>query len=568
MVIRDYPKTEFRQRYEVVLENTKILYTGEWRKGVAIGYSRNPMSYKDIPNLISKDKVLYHGDAYYDIVEEIYRTSEGYYLVYYYRDCSAPGKDSDYRGPFLKCVISEDGKTKIPHYKMKNGNLETGWFDSNNRKVFVPKEMGNGIVEFENSFYRLDDFEKLFEIPQRFKIESIFEQGLCILSVPVDNRDFIVTVKNNEVVDYVDVNDPEKLVKLIEKTNDTSLIKFSERVDNAIINVIKKQQETIEDKEYHEKCEHLKIVDYYSASTYPRHYISDESITKEDFEKGITLTNHELKTIQELYKIVCQEGEDENSEKYRFHIRKLERSPNACLECMFYKDFMLLRLGANKYDEYKMFRFYSLDGECLSEKIFRNLQSTKDRTKVEDDKNFNNQYFQYSNDYKDKGIIVIKDGILFDNPFPDFMYNKDSYGYNLSVHEHFVSYGAERYDFFYKKMTINYVDIEIKEVIKKYLFKMEPEFDCYITIDHQANEKYIDGKLYLPMPGKLSNIQNELHFKEKNIPNHIKDVTHIADYVNKDNEKYSLYLFKCRPHAYCDKEGQVFYNFNPDKVVL
>ena len=27
-------------------------------------------------------------------------------------------------------------------------------------------------------------------------------------------------------------------------------------------------------------------------------------------------------------------------------------------------------------------------------------------------------------------------------------------------------------------------------------------------------------------------------------------------------------LFKCRPHAYCDSNGRVFYNFNPDKVVL
>ncbi len=567
MVIFDIPKTKFTQRYEFEIDKIKIRYTGEWRKGVAIGYGSNPMSYQDIPYLISKDKILYRGDNDYYHVDEIYRTSEGHYLVYYYRDCSAPGKDSDYRGPFLKCVISEDGKTKISPYKMKNGNIDTGWYDSNNKKVFVPKEMGNGIVEFDNSFYRLDDYEKLFEIPQKFKIESIFEHGLCILSVPEDNRDFIVTVKNNEAVDYVEVNDADKLVKLIEKTNNTSLIKYSNREDNAVINVIRKQQETIEDKEYFEKYERLKKVYYYSEYTYPLNYISEESASKTDFENGITLSHEELTVIQDLYETVCKEGEDKEREKYRFHLRNVEHIRGYCLECMFYKDFMLLRIGGNKYDEHKMFRFYSLDGKCLSEKVYQNLQSTKG-CKVEDDKNFNNCHFHYSNGRNERGFVVIKDGKLYDNSISEFMFNQGAHGYSINIYEHFFSYGGERYDFFFNKMQMNYVDIRVKEVIKKYLFRMDPEFDCYISTDHQAHEKYVNGKLYYPMPGKLSDIQNELHFRYKNIPNHIKEVIHIADYMDDRNEPYTLYLFKCRPQAYCNTNGKVFYDFNPDKVKL
>ena len=565
MVIFDIPKTKFSQRYEVEIEKIKIRYTGEWRKGVAIGYGRNPMSYQDIPYLISKDKILYRGDNDYYHVDEIYRTSEGYYLVFYYRDCSAPGKDSDYKGPFLRRVISEDGKTIISPYKMTNGDIYTGWYDSNNKKVFVPKEMGNSIVEFNNSFYRLDDFEKLFEIPQKFKIESIFENGLCLLSVPEDNRDFIVTVKNNEAVDYVDVNDADRLVKLIEKTSNTSLIKYCNREDNAVINVIKEMQERIENDEYYEKQLRLKKVNYYSVYTYPLHYISDGSVSKTDFENGITLSQEELAIIQELYQTVCEEGEYDNSEKYRFHIRQMGRFSDRCLECMFYKDFMLLRIGGNKYDEHKMYQFYSLDGKCLSKKIYRKLQSTKDHKKVEDDKNFNNCHFYYSNGYKESGIIVIKDGKLYDNPFPEFMLD----GQGLSVKEHYILCGAEIYDFFYNKITINNVDIKIEEVIKKYYFEMKPDFECYIGIDsYEANEKYIDGKLCSPTSGKLTDIQNKLHLIRKQIPNHIKEVIHIADYLDDENEPYSLYLFKCRPHAYCDVNGQVFYDFDPDKVVL
>ena len=52
MVIFDIPKTVFHQRYEFEIEKIKIKYTGEWRKGIAIGYGSNPLSYQDIPYLL------------------------------------------------------------------------------------------------------------------------------------------------------------------------------------------------------------------------------------------------------------------------------------------------------------------------------------------------------------------------------------------------------------------------------------------------------------------------------------------------------------------------------------
>ena len=541
MVIFDIPKTVFHQRYEFEIEKIKIKYTGEWRKGIAIGYGSNPLIYQDIPYLITKDKVLYRGENDYYHVDEIYRTSEGYYLVYYYRDCSAPGKDSDYRGPILKCVISEDGKTKITPYKMKGGDLNTGWYDSNNKKVFVPKEMGLSIVEFENSFYRLEDFKKLYEIPSKFKIESIFERGLCLLSVPEDNRDFIVTVKNKEAIDYIDVNNVDKLTELIEKTNDISLINYNCSENNAVIKVIKKQQQKIENKEFNEKRKRLKKVEFYSSTSYPRNYISKESATKEEFLKLGT-------------------PDESPDQGFNMGVLALKIAGKKNGVSKLHGDI----LRGNMYDEHKMFSFYSLNGKCLSKKVYKNLQSTNGPIRVEQDKNFDNHNFYYQNGYKECGFVVIKDGKLYDNPLPEFMYNT----YRYSIHEHFIEYDKERYDFFFNKIKMNYVDIEIEEVIKKYFFRIKPDFQCYISTDHQAKEKYVDGKLYLPTPGQLSDIQNELHFKRKNLPNYIKEVSHIADYVDNENEPYSLYLFKCRPHAYCDTEGRVFYNFNPDKVVL
>lgn len=572
MVIFDIPKTVFHQRYEFEIEKIKIKYTGEWRKGIAIGYGSNPLSYQDIPYLITKDKVLYRGENDYYHVDEIYRTSEGYYLVYCYRDCSAPGKDSDYRGPFLKCVISEDGKTRISPYEMRDGDMNTGWCDSNNKRVFVPREMGMGIVEFENSFYRLEDFKKLYEIPSKFKIESIFERKLCLLSIPEDNRDFIVTVKNGIPTEYVEVNNIKKLVKLIEKTDDTSLINFCTN-NNSLIRVIKKQQDTIENHLYFEKCQRLKDVVYYSEYSYSWHYISDFSITAKEFEDSVTqISNKELTCLKKMHTIIAKEGENDSSDKYIIRMRKVDLIPDHALGCMFYKDFMILRFGGNKYDERKMFRFYSLDGKCLSEKVFKNVQSTKEYRKIEEDKNFNNHIFHYSNDRKDCGIIVIKEGKLYDNKFPEFMFNPKTYSYDISVDEFCIYYKRDRYDFFFNKIKLNYVDIEIEEVIKKYLYRMKPEFDCYISDiinnHYTAKEKYIDGELCYPIPDKLNSIKNELIFKGKNVPNFIKGISHINDYEDDNGETYSLYLFKCRPHAYCTSKGEVNYNFNPDKIVL
>lgn len=178
MVIIEKEREVFRQRFD------KDKSIGEWRKGVAIGYE-----YNNVPYLISKDKkILYRGgivENYY--VDEILRTSEGYYLVYEWKDCSAPGKDSEYREE-LSFIISEDGKNRIPPPKLKNIREKSCYIEDNGKKVFVPREMGLGIVEHENTFYRLEDFEKLFDIPKKFVIKSIFENGFCRLSIPEDYK--------------------------------------------------------------------------------------------------------------------------------------------------------------------------------------------------------------------------------------------------------------------------------------------------------------------------------------------------------------------------------------------
>ena len=568
MVASDFRKL-FTQNYEVQIGKLKIDSISEWRKGVAIAYSGS------IPNLINRDnKILYYGYGCYDYVEEIYRTSKGYYLVYHYKDFSAPGKDPDYRGPFLKCVISENGEeiiyqSDIDKYLYKSVDFKSDWYNPYDNDVFIPKEMGLGIVEYDNSFYQLEDFRKLFEIPHKFKIESIFEQNQCLLSVPDDNRDIIVTVKNNKAIDYTDADDIEKLTTLIDITNDSTLIKYSTSKE-PIANVIRRMQAIIDMHQADEKAEALYDINYFSTYTYPRHFISDHPLAINDFDKGIIISKEEIKILQDLHQAVCHEGNFTNNGKYFFHFKEIDMYPDDCLECIFYQDFMVLRMPTG-YVSYYQYRFYSLDGKSMSDKIYNKVYSTKDNITIEDDKNFRNFCFHYSNDRKDSGIIIIKDGQLIDNPFPEFMFDKNTGYYNLSVNEHCVIFNNERYDFFFNKIPINYIDVEIEEVIRNYLYKMKPEFEYY----HIANQHYIapyellnDGKLYLPTSESLESVDKKLSHKLKVRPNHVESIIHIGDYEDDNHEDYSLYLFKCRPHAYCDTKGQISYDFNPDKIEL
>lgn len=571
-------KIEYHQNYGIEIKKRKIEYIGQWRKDVAIGYMKDPIYHHYVPLLISKNnEILFECYACSEYTEEIYRTSRGYYIVTGYRDCSAPGKDPVYSGPIILRIIDESGRKEIHDCNIKYDSNTGEWFDPNDADFFIPKDMGVGIVENKGSFYSLDNFEKIFEIPQKYKLESVFDQGLCLLSVPEDNRDFIVMVKNKEIVDFLDVNNENKLFNLIDRTGDTSLVNYSNNDSSYAIKVLKKQLKTIKEQKNSKKEQRLEKINYYSSYTYPRHYISKELTTIEDFKNEIKISEQELKLLQELHKTLCNEDLDKK-EKISFHLRENRRAPDNCLECLFYTDYMILRIKGEF--GLVMNRFYSLNGHPLSNKIYFNINPIIKNSPTRNNNYFNNHYFTYGQK-KDSGILIISGDKIVESPFPDIMYDKDRYFYNLSVHENYISFKEEYYDYFYRKLPVKYTDVKLEEVIRNYLYKMTPDFEVSMWADqftcgnvrfmlggYIAKEKFMKGSVYLPLPSRLDSIQNELSYKYKNCPNHVDRVIFIGDYENETEGKFSLYLFNCRPHGYCDTKGRIFYDFNPDEVTL
>lgn len=571
-------KNEYHQNYGIEINKRKIEYIGQWRKGVAIGYIKHPSYHHYVPLLINKNnEILFECYACAEYTEEIYRTSRGYYIVTGFRDCSAPGKDPVYSGPLVQRIIDEDGRKEIHNCNLVYDSSTGKWSDPDDDDFFIPKDMGMGIVENNGSFYKLDTFEKIFEIPQKYILESIFEQGLCLFSVPEDNRDFIVMVKNNEIIDYLNVNNENKLLKLIDRTGDTSLVNYSNNDSSFAINVLKKQLKIIKEQKETDKKQRLEMINYYSSHSYPRHYISEELTTIEDFKNEIKISEAELKILQKLHAILCKE-EIDKKEQISFRLRENIKAPDNGLECLFYADFMILRI--NGEFGLIMNRFYSLSGHALSNKIYYKVSPIFKSSSTKNSNYFSNHYFTYGQK-KDSGILIISGDKIVESPFPDFMYDKDKYFYNLSVHENYISFKEEYYDYFYRKLPVKYTDVKLEEIIKNYLYKMTPDFEvsmwadqftcgnvCVMLGGYIAKEKFLKGSICLPLPSRLDSIQNELSYKYQNCPNHVDRVIFIGDYENGTEGKFSLYLFTCRPHGYCDTKGRIFYDFTPDEVTL
>ncbi|MBR6332867.1 MAG: hypothetical protein IKR77_00545 [Bacteroidales bacterium] len=307
---------------------------GQWRKDIAIAYKNDPIYREEVPCLINKEReIIYEGNCNEGYPDEIYRTSKGYYLVYYYKDISAPGKDSRYSGPYLKKVISEDGKSQIWAYGFEYKVFKNEWYDTKDKNVFITKDMGDGIVEHNNSLYRLEDFKKIGDLPKKFKIESIFEDGLCLLSVPKDNRDYFVIVKNGEIDNFFEVNDTNKLISLIDKTNDTSIIKYCTNNKSPIIRVLKKQQDKVDD--------YIADEFYNYLFSHGRFRISDNPFTAEDFESGIDLDKNEIDFIKNFHWKLSQNKRIEDDERYIVRLRTNEDISDCHILCLFFETFII-----------------------------------------------------------------------------------------------------------------------------------------------------------------------------------------------------------------------------------
>lgn len=198
-------------------KNTSLATIGMRRKGIAIAYipkrSVNYVQYSSTYYLVNKDnEVIFELNTEYKETHfeyynnRIYRTIKGYYIIEYngLEIRNRVGRDDqefDYTGVE---VLDENGD-KVPSW------------DKN--EIGIDKEcnyMGYGIFEFENTFYNSESLEKLFSIPSKFHIDTIFENAFAQLSVN-QSFEFAVIVKDKNIIEQSLFTDLENIKDKYEK---------------------------------------------------------------------------------------------------------------------------------------------------------------------------------------------------------------------------------------------------------------------------------------------------------------------------------------------------------------
>ena len=538
--------------------------TGMRRKGLAIAQD------KDSFYIINKDDLViyktekngidsYNGEYSYSIKRTIF----GYYVII--RDglvkITNVGKDDDFYPEQTYKVLDE------------NGNIVENWKAEQVGINQYPFELGNGIIAWENVCYDIESLKPLFTIPSKFKIEGIIEKGLFYLSVPGDYKDFAVVVRNGEIVKQCDISELEQLknrLSLQEKEFEKHFIRKLGVVSNSKNKDLEEGEHLI--KQFCSIC-------YSNGNTHPdryrlNQYIYNADLAKDDFTSLKQIDSVLVKKLKLIHLALSKDSEPRNQNRGSRYIVYLTRD----VMCFFYKHAYILKYIPGNMS---LYRFFSLEGQALSMESYENLSQYNSPTLFYNDKKFDRRFFIFKNaNPEKKSLISISEKGLFSKDIP--------YNIDISEQDGFIEmYNRDNqcsafYDFDLKELQITYVRCKIEERIKDYLyilrdnFLLEKEYECGGAFGRLANGQLIlkhstpkmiikDGKLLLPFPNSYEKCLEEISARHNNRPNYVVSVNEIANYQLEEGKTY-IYMFNCRPWAFCNVKGGIYYDFDIQKI--
>ena len=219
---------------EITIDKTgfwkaELQRVSDWRKGIAVArYNKHSIKPSWKYFLIDENyNYLYEKWSYEEDEiegEQIERVFGGYYIVRDVRldGCRTfPGQDRDteyYYSTCIKDVLDESGAPLSE--EEKNEYLKQS-------PIKQTTEYGEGIVECEHSFYKLDTYQYLFSIPKTLKPIGFYKDGRFRVGVVSDYRDFYIVVKEKQITtvfDYTQYKFLEKILGIdIEKEEKTYL---------------------------------------------------------------------------------------------------------------------------------------------------------------------------------------------------------------------------------------------------------------------------------------------------------------------------------------------------------
>lgn len=163
---------------------------GEWRKGLAIYHPNNCIINEEF-QVVSPKLFI---PATIESVK-IHRVFGGRYFItamakYNYRTFPGQDRDTEYDlRPIVFAILDENGRLICEH---------------SDEKPQFTQELGDNVVYYNNSFYRLDTYELIYSPTKRVIPLSKFIDGKCKISIISDYRDFYVAVNDKKIVASID----------------------------------------------------------------------------------------------------------------------------------------------------------------------------------------------------------------------------------------------------------------------------------------------------------------------------------------------------------------------------
>ena len=539
--------------------------TGMRRKGLAIANDEKHLYIINKDNVIifkvEKTGTIYFG---YNYTYSINRSINGFYIITWdgYRKITRVGKDDDFYQETTYEVFDENG------IKMKNWDKEEVGIGK------YPFELGMNMIMWNNVCYHIETLQPIFTIPTKFAVESIIQNNLIYLSVPGDYCEFVVLVRDGEIIAQHNIDKLEEVRKrlsLEERIYGESILKK--------INVkgISMQEDV---KEGDELLKRNASISYSNGHIYPapdsiKEYILKDNYSEKEFLELKQLSEDVVIKLKKIHVALNVSNEPRTSncgaERNVLYLTKN-------IICLFYENAYILEMeikGRNLY------RFFSIDGYALSKESFAPPLYTT--CYLHNDKDFKKCIF-VMRDSENKSVLIIR-------VYDDRITTKEVPWYiKIRIYENDLELNNSQngnlkyYDFDFNELSISYIKCNIQEKIKSYLYLLnEPfidrsDYNCGTCMGRLKNGMLIlkslppqkvlrDGILLLPTPRSYGECLMEINARHDNRPNYITDVVEIDNYILKDGVT-SLFKFECRPWAFCDIKGKIYYDFDANKINL
>lgn len=502
-------------------------------------------------------------------VIEFNRTISGYYVLRdtYEHTRIRPGRDDQYYTDTDYSVYNE------------NGEEVTNWNKEEVKIGFYLTDISKTLAECENLIYKVSTLQVVFKIPNKFKRNGVFDNGLLNLDAVGDNTTFYVLVENKKIIKQYE---KESLDDITQNLRAQEIFFFNNVQFSSHI----KLYDDNEFKDCKSILKHSVTIQHgriFKGPLFKEKYVLTENqYNSLDFDKSNELNKDIVEILRKLRTYLLFQYK-----KQYISTRKELLCLAPEIYCYLYNDFFLLvkQIG-NNYNTEIVYKIFNYNGKLASPHTYKNLcygdPMTNEERSISARDRFCCNVLLAKKEMSDERYVLSINQVLFKEILLDD---------NMSV----VSCGADNYvihddirnlylDFELAPIEVHYIPCKVECIIENYLYSLDHNYYVNDIYKNAANECYevgndivcvcppphvtmLDNKLVYPLPKSFKTCLEEAEYRNRNRSNYIKDIEYIDSFYA-ENGIIQLYSFNCAPSGYLTEDFKIIYDFNKENIHL